>query len=168
MKKLMQFIKNFAYEWIGRKKSKNHIECEFKRHNEVAIKSCQYLGLFLFALCVYFLGHGKFYFHYFFLSIFVLYISNWAPDFLYLLGNFIKRQKTYVPTQKRKYSHSTLGLISWSITVTFILSFFINEIFWVIIIFSLAFIGYWLHLATDRVEVFVDKIAEFFEKAMKE
>ena len=125
MKKVMYAIKNFAYEWIGKKRSKNHIECEFKRHNEIAIKSCEYLGLFPFALSLYFLGEGKFYFHYFFLSIFVLYISNWAPDFLYLMSNFIKRKKIYIPTQKRKYSHSALGLVSWSVAVTFILSFFI-------------------------------------------
>ena len=168
MKKLIQILKDFAYEWNGKKRSKSHIDSEFKRHNTIAIRSCEYLGIFPFALALYFLGEGKFYFHYFFLSLIVLYISNWAPDFLYLMSNFIKRRKTYIPTHKRKYSHSTLGLVSWSIAIGFILSLFLTNVFWIIIISSFAFIGYWLHLAVDKVELFVDKIVEFFEKAVKE
>ena len=89
------------------------------------------------------------------------------PDLLYLLSNFVRRRKIYVPTYKRKYSHSSVGLLTWTFFVFFVLNVF-AEVFWTILITALAFIGYWLHLATDRVELFVDRVAEFFEKAVRE
>lgn len=167
MERVLEKVLEFVREWQGKKISKHHVYEEFKRHNSIALKACEYVGIFPFALSLYFLSEGKFYFHYFLLSIFVIYISTWAPDFLYILANFIKRKKDYIPTHKRKYSHSSFGLILWTLGVASVLLIFAIEIFWVILISSLAFIGYWLHLATDKVELFVDKVAEFLEEAVK-
>ncbi len=165
--KLRERIENFAYEWIGKGRSKAHIRSEFERHNEVALKACEYLGMLLLALVIYFYGEGKFYFFHFFAALLILYISAWAPDALYLLGNFVKREKKYIPTHRRKYSHGLPGLFLWTCAIG-AAGFFLTEIFWAIIFAALAFTGYWLHLATDKVELFVDKIAEFVEKTFKE
>ncbi len=168
MKKLPRRVKNFVYEWIGKKRSISHINAEFRRHNDIALKACEYLGIFPFALTIYFLGEGYFYIHYFFLSIIVLYISAWAPDVLYLASNILKGKKTYIPTHKRKYSHSTFGLVMWTLSAGIVFYLFVENTFWLILISSFAFIGYWLHLAIDKVELFVDRVAEFFEKAVRE
>ena len=61
--KLKEEVKNFIYEWMGKARSKRHITREFQRHNSVALKACEYLGILILALCIYFLGEGIFYFH---------------------------------------------------------------------------------------------------------
>ncbi len=158
---------DFVYEWMGKGRSKLHIRKEFERHNKIAVKACEYLGTLLLLLVIYLYGNGEFCFHYFFIALALLYISAWLPDFLYLFGNVIKREKRYIPTHKRKYSHGYLGIFSWSVFV-FLLSYKLTDIFWSIIFASIAFIGYWLHLVTDKIELFIDRIAEFVEKAFKE
>ncbi len=165
--KIKEKVKDWVYEWLGRARSKKHIEREWKRHNNIALKSCEYIGVLLFLITLYFFTEGIFAFHFFLFSIFILYISVWAPDFLYLLGKILRNDKSYVPTHKRKFTHRYPGLISWAVFIS-VISLLLTDIFWCIINTMLAFIGYWLHLSTDKVESFVDRIAEFIETSMRE
>jgi hypothetical protein len=165
--RIKERIKERIYEQLGRKRSKKHIESEWQRHNSIALKSCEYIGILLFMVCIYFLSEGIFTFQYFFLSLGILYISHWMPDFLYLFSKALMNDRTYIPSHKRKYSHGIVGLFSWTLLI-FLLSYLYADVFWCIILTALAFVGYWTHLMTDKVELFIDKLAEFFEKALRE
>lgn len=155
-------------ELLANKVSEEHIEEETRRHHAMAVKTCEYIGLLLLVVTIYFLGEGKFYFLQFFECMLLLYISHWMPDFLFLFSNAIRREKVYLPSHKRKFSHSSIGLIAWTCIASVFSFFLMQDIFWWIVATSLAFTGYWIHLATDKVELFVDKIAEFVEESFKE
>ncbi len=155
-------------ELLANKVSEKHIEEEAIRHHATAVKACEYIGLLLLAVTIYFLGEGKFYFLQFFECMFLLYISHWMPDFFFLFSNLICRKKVYLPSHKRKFSHSSIGLIAWTCIASVFSFFLMQDIFWWIVATSLAFTGYWIHLATDKVELFIDKVAEFVEKSFKE
>lgn len=159
-------VKEWVYEWLGRRRSRAHIEEEWKRHHTIALLSCEYIGFLLLSVSIYFLREGKFTFHYFFLALALLYLSNWAPDLLYLFFKLVRRDRSYIPSHKRKYTHGYAGLFFWTF-FTCLVSLTFAEIFWVMVFTSLAFTGYWLHLTTDKVELFVDRIAEFVERALK-
>lgn len=160
-------IKNFIHKWLGEKVTKQHIDEEFIRHYKIAIKSIKYSILPFAVIIVYYAFNGIFLFDLLILSFFFYFISSFAPDALYMITKIIKNDKTYTPSEKRIYSHRFFGLIIYSLIIFFILDIFLTFYKSLIIAFF-SFIGYWIHLTTDKVELIIDKIKKTFEETVGE
>jgi small-conductance mechanosensitive channel len=161
-------IKNFLHELLDKKVSKKHIEEEWERHLEVAKKSVEYFFTFLALITIYvFFTYEVLIVDLVAASLFILFISNFMPDIFYIVWKILRNDKSYIPSIKRIYSHRSIGLITYTFSIFMLFNLFFDIKFSLAAAFF-AFVGYWSHLATDRVELFVDYLKDFFEKIIKE
>jgi len=157
----------FIHKWLGRKVTQAHIMSEMKRHYMIAKTSVKYLIIMCIFVGLYLLTEGKFLFDTLAVGLIVFFISSFIPDIAYLLWKFITGDKSYIPSQKRKYSHRTVGLVAYSVIVMALFSF-ITSLNRSIIITAFAFLGYWVHIATDKVELIIDRLKLFLQKSIRE
>lgn len=163
MKKVVSFI----HGWLGRKVTQAHIRSEMKRHYKIAKSSIKYLIIVCTFAGLYLFTEGKFLFDIFAIGLMVFFVSSFVPDIAYLIWKFLRGDKSYIPSEKRKYSHRTIGLVIYSVII-FALFSGITSFNRSIIIAFFAFLGYWIHIATDKVELIIDKLKLFLEKSIKE
>lgn len=160
-------IIGFVHYWLGRKVTKAHIRDEMKRHFNITMNSIKYLTVICIFIGSYLYTEGRFLFDTFAIGLVVFFISSFVPDISYLIWKFITGDRSYIPSQKRKYSHRTIGLVVYSALIMFLFSS-VTSFNRSIIITGFAFLGYWIHIATDKVELIIDRMKKFFEKSIKE
>lgn len=163
MKKIVSFI----HHWLGRKVTQAHIKNEMKRHYAVALTSAKYLAAACIFAAVYFFTEGIFLFDIFAIALIIFFVSSFIPDIAYLLWKFLIGDKSYIPSEKRKYSHRTIGLLAYSASLVLLFGT-ITSFNKSLIIAFFAFLGYWAHIATDKVELIIDRLKEFLEKSIKQ
>ncbi len=159
-------VKNFIYEWLGKKRSKRHIENEFKRHYGLAIRSSKYIFALYALFAVYYATRGVFIFDLLAASFLIYLFSSLAPDIFYLVWKVLRNDRSYVPSEKRIYSHRLRGMLAYSAAV--FLVFLPAGALKAGVLAFFAFLGYWVHLTTDRIELVIDRAKRFVERSMKE
>ncbi len=163
----MKKVVSFLHYWLGRDVTQAHIRNEIRRHFNITKDSMKYLAVACIFVGFYLFTEGKFLFDAFAIGLAVFFVSSFVPDIAYLLWKFLSGDKSYIPSEKRKYSHRTFGLALYSIIIFAIFSG-MTSFNRSIIITAFAFLGYWIHIATDKVEIIIDKLKWFLEKSIKE
>ncbi len=158
---------SFIYEWLGRKRTKKHIVEEMRRHYSVALHFIKYASIFYLLIIAYYYFNEKILLlNLYLISISVFFVSSFAPDLLYLAWKIVRNNKSYVPSEKRIYSHSMFGLSVYAAAV--LLLFLPLGMVTAVTASTFAFFGYWIHITTDKVELIIDKIKEFIKSSIKE
>ncbi len=167
MKNARRRMVSFLHYWLGRKVTQAHIRAEMKRHYRIALASTKYLIVVCIFVGAYLFSEGRFIFDTLAIALIVFFISSFVPDIAYLLNKILIGNRNYIPSKMRKYSHRTIGLVVYSAVIMLLFSM-ITSLNRTIIITAFAFLGYWIHIATDKVEIIIDKLKWFLEKSIKE
>lgn len=160
-------VVSFIQHWLGNKVTQKHIGDEIKRHFNIAKDSVKYLAVASIFVGGYLFTEGKFLFDSFAIGLAVFFVSSFVPDIAYIIWKFVTWDKSYIPSEKRKFSHRTVGLAAYS-TIIFLLFSGMTSLNRTIIITAFAFLGYWAHLATDKVELILDRLKWFLQKSIRE
>ncbi|NOZ81720.1 MAG: hypothetical protein GXO63_01055 [Candidatus Micrarchaeota archaeon] len=159
-------VRDFIYEWLGRKRTKRHIDNEFTRHYRIAASSSKYIFTIFFLFTLYYWFRGINVFDVFFASLVVYFFSSFAPDIFYLVWKIIRNDKSYIPSEKRIYSHRFHGMLVYALFIFFL--FLPLGTVKACVVSFFAFLGYWVHLTTDRIELLIDRGRKFFERVFRE